>query len=45
MKTSLLSIAIAASLAILPAGRSAAQVADYPNRTVTVIAPSAPGGR
>jgi tripartite-type tricarboxylate transporter receptor subunit TctC len=44
MKTSLLSIAIAAGLAILPAGHSAAQVADYPNRTVTVIAPSAPGG-
>src|SRR5262245_28178038 len=44
METSLLSIAVAGALAIVPAGRSLAQVADYPNRTVTIIAPSAPGG-
>jgi tripartite-type tricarboxylate transporter receptor subunit TctC len=36
--------ALTGALALLPAQRAPAQVADYPNRTVTIIAPSAPGG-
>ena len=44
MKSSLLCVTIAGALAILPAGRAAAQATDYPNRAVTIIAPSAPGG-
>jgi tripartite-type tricarboxylate transporter receptor subunit TctC len=35
--------ALAGALA-LPAPRARAQATDYPNRTVTIIAPSAPGG-
>jgi tripartite-type tricarboxylate transporter receptor subunit TctC len=31
-------------LAVLPSGPVHAQATDYPNRTVTIIAPSAPGG-
>ncbi len=31
-------------LASLPVDRARAQAPDYPNRTVTVVAPSAPGG-
>jgi hypothetical protein len=31
-------------LASLPVGRARAQTQDYPNRTVTIVAPSAPGG-
>jgi tripartite-type tricarboxylate transporter receptor subunit TctC len=36
--------ALTGALVLLPAPRARAQVADYPNRTVTIIAPSAPGG-
>jgi len=37
-------IAIAAIAAALFSAPSFAQVADYPNRTVTIVAPAAPGG-
>ena len=37
-------IGITLALAMLPAGPAIAQPTDYPNRTVTIIAPSAPGG-
>ncbi len=33
-----------ALLAALPCGRALAQDSDYPNRIVTIVAPSAPGG-
>jgi len=33
-----------ALLAALPCGRACAQESDYPNRIVTIVAPSAPGG-
>jgi tripartite-type tricarboxylate transporter receptor subunit TctC len=35
---------LAGILTLLPSERARAQGADYPNRTVTIIAPSAPGG-
>ncbi|MPZ39596.1 MAG: hypothetical protein GEU95_16370 [Rhizobiales bacterium] len=44
MKSPTVRIAIAGARAILPVKRAFAQVADYPSRNVTVIAPSAPGG-
>src|SRR5258705_1418490 len=33
-----------ALLAALPSGHARAQDSDYPNRIVTIVAPSAPGG-
>ena len=42
--TVLFCAAVVAAVAMAPAGRAAAQAADYPARTVTIIAPSAPGG-
>jgi len=44
MKSSAVLIGVTLALAALPTGRAAAQATDYPNRTVTIIAPSAPGG-
>ena len=44
MKSSTVLLGITLALAALPAGRASAQATDYPNRTVTIIAPSAPGG-
>ncbi len=38
------SMAIAGALLLLPAQPASAQAQDYPSRTVTIIAPSAPGG-
>jgi tripartite-type tricarboxylate transporter receptor subunit TctC len=44
MKSAAVLIGVTLALAALPTGRAAAQATDYPNRTVTIIAPSAPGG-
>lgn len=42
MKSRLVGITLALAMALT--GRALAQTADYPNRAVTIIAPSAPGG-
>jgi tripartite-type tricarboxylate transporter receptor subunit TctC len=44
MKSSAILTSLTLALAALPTGRAAAQATDYPTRTVTIIAPSAPGG-
>jgi tripartite-type tricarboxylate transporter receptor subunit TctC len=44
MKSAAALIGVTLALTALPTGRAAAQATDYPNRTVTIIAPSAPGG-
>lgn len=44
MKSSVVLIGLTLALAALPTGRATAQATDYPTRTVTIIAPSAPGG-
>ena len=44
MKSAAVLIGVTLALSVLPAGRVFAQPTDYPTRTVTIIAPSAPGG-
>jgi tripartite-type tricarboxylate transporter receptor subunit TctC len=44
MKSSAVLTGLTLALAALPTGGAAAQATDYPARTVTIIAPSAPGG-
>ena len=44
MKSLVVLIGVTLALAALSTGRAAAQATDYPTRTVTIIAPSAPGG-
>lgn len=44
MNSAAVLIGLTLALATLPAPRALAQPTDYPNRTVTIIAPSAPGG-
>ena len=44
MKSAAVLIGVTLALSVLLAGRVFAQPTDYPTRTVTIIAPSAPGG-